>query len=138
MHCRSARLTHFRAGARSQTSARLPCFMTLAVERHRTAKIAVSSPFASLTSGFMSALRVRHQQLISAADLGFKHSDHRFTQLARTRPYADSVGDDRVAIFRWSHAEISSVSEQFAIGVSRRDLFGSYTVIMSTKFMVLP
>src|SRR6266704_6318563 len=57
-----------------------------AVERHRTTKIAVSSPVAYLTSGFMSALRVRCQQLISAADLGFKHSDHRFTQLARTPP----------------------------------------------------
>src|SRR6266568_7397105 len=42
--------------------------------------------FAYLTSGFMSALRVRRQQLISAANLGLKHSDHRFTQLARTRP----------------------------------------------------
>src|SRR5712691_9073523 len=57
-----------------------------AVERHRTTKIAVSSPFPYLTSGFMRALRVRRQQLISAANLGFKHSDHRFTQLARTRP----------------------------------------------------
>src|SRR6266567_4416433 len=55
-----------------------------AVERHRTTKIAVSSPFAYLTSGFMSALRVPRQQLISAADLGLKYSDHRFTQFART------------------------------------------------------
>src|SRR2546425_2832112 len=41
-------------------------------------------PFAYLTSGFMSALRVRRQQLISAANPGLKHSDDRFTQLART------------------------------------------------------
>src|SRR3989442_10533963 len=47
-------------GRRALANERAPAlFYDLgAVERHRSAKIAVSSPFAYLTSGFMSALRV--------------------------------------------------------------------------------
>src|SRR6266700_4162781 len=139
VHCRSARLPHFRAGARSQTSARLPCFMTLAVERHRTTKIAVSSPFAYLTSGFMSALRVRCQQLMSAADLGLKHSDHRFTQLARTpAPTLIPLEMTGWRFFRGPTRKFHLSQDSSPSAVSRCDLSGSYAAVMNTKFMVLP
>ena len=138
MYCRSVRLTRY-PDRRALAIGRAPAlFYDLGSREAPDRQDRSLLPFAYLTSGFMSALRVRASNSYPQPTSGSSTAIIDLRSLLVRGPYADSVGDDRVAIFPWSHAEFHLSQSSSPSKSPGCDHFGSCAVIMNTKFMVLP